>query len=88
MIRVGLVGCGGIMGAHLPGWRAVAERAQVTACCDTNEENAKRRAGEIGIDSVCSDWKQLLRDNSVDAVDLCLPHKLHRDAIIDAAVGG
>jgi predicted dehydrogenase len=76
------------MGAHLPGWRAVADRAQVTVCCDTSEENARRRAGELGIGEVCSDWKQLLRDNTVDAVDIALPHRLHRDAIVDAAEAG
>lgn len=89
MIRVGLVGCGGIMGAHLPGWRAVADRAVVTAACDANEESAKRRAAEIGGDiAIYTDWKKMLADGVVDAVDLALPHRLHRDAIVDAAEAG
>jgi predicted dehydrogenase len=89
VIRIGLVGCGGIMGAHLPGWRAVEGRATVTAACDVNEENAKKRAGELGgTAKVYKDWKQMLRDNDVDAVDVALPHRLHRDGIIDAAEAG
>jgi len=89
MIRIGLVGCGGIMGAHLPGWRAVEGRASVTAACDIVEEAARKRAGELGgTAQIYTDWKQMLQDNVVDAVDLALPHKLHRDAIVDAAEAG
>ncbi|HSV74045.1 MAG TPA: Gfo/Idh/MocA family oxidoreductase [Chthonomonadales bacterium] len=89
MIRVGLVGCGGIMGAHLPGWRAVAGRASVTATCDVNEGHAARRAKEVGGGAkVYTDWNAMLADDVVDAVDLALPHRLHRDAIVDAAEAG
>ena len=89
MIRVGLVGCGGIMGAHLPGWKAVEGRAVVTAACDVNEESARRRAQELGgTASIYSDWRQMLADGGVDAVDVALPHRLHRDAIVDAAQAG
>lgn len=89
MIRVGLVGCGGIMGAHLPGWRAVAGSAEVAAACDVNQDAAEKRAGELGgTAKIHSDWRALLADNRVDAVDVALPHKLHRDAIVDAAEAG
>lgn len=89
MIRVGLVGCGGIMGAHLPGWKAVEGRATVTAACDVSEANATKRAQELGgTAKVYSDWRAMLSDNNVDAVDLALPHRLHRDAIVDAAEAG
>lgn len=89
MIRIGLIGCGGIMGAHLPGWKAVEGRAEVTAACDIVEERAQKRAGELGgKGKVYTDWKRMLADNSVDAVDVALPHKLHRDAIVNAAEAG
>ncbi len=89
MIRVGLVGCGGIMGAHLPGWKAVEGRATVTACCDIVEERAANRAAEMGgTAKVYTDWKTMMKDGLVTAVDLCLPHRLHRDAIVDAAEAG
>jgi predicted dehydrogenase len=89
VIRVGLIGCGGIMGAHLPGWRAVEGRALVTAACDVNAENAQKRAEELGgTAKVYSDWRDVLASGEVDAVDIALPHKLHRDAIVDAAEAG
>lgn len=89
MLKIGLVGCGGIMGAHLPGWKAVAERAEVTAACDVNLDNAAKRAGELGgTAKTYTDWKAMLQDDNVDAVDIALPHKFHRDAIVDAAEAG
>ncbi len=89
MIRIGLVGCGGIMGAHVPGLKAVEGRAIVTAACDVSEENARRRASETNPDAaIYSDWKAMLADNNVDAIDCALPHHLHCAAIVDAANAG
>lgn len=77
------------MGAHLPGWQAVKGRATVTATCDVNEANARRRAEEMGGTArVFADWQELLKADLVDAVDLALPHHLHRKAIVDAAEAG
>ncbi len=77
------------MGAHLPGWKAVEGRATVTAACDVNEANANRRAQEVGSDPrVYTDWSQMLAEDVVDAVDVALPHRLHRDAIVQAAEAG
>lgn len=89
MIRIGLVGCGGIMGAHVPGLKAVEGRAVVTAACDVNREAAERRASETNPGAaIYTDWKAMLADDVVDAVDCALPHHLHRDAIVDAAEAG
>lgn len=77
------------MGAHLPGWRSVTDQATVTAVCDINLEAARRRAGELGVDArVYSDWREMLADDVVDAVDIALPHKLHCAALVDAAKAG
>lgn len=89
MIKVGLIGCGGIMGAHLPGWKAAADGAQVAAACDIIEERAKNRGMELNPGVVTyTDWKKMISDGGVDAVDIALPHYLHAAAIIDAANAG
>jgi predicted dehydrogenase len=89
MIKVGFIGCGGIMGAHLPGWKAVAEEAQVVAACDIIEERAKNRGLAVNPDvAIYTDWKKMLSVGEVDAVDIALPHYLHAAAIIDAANAG
>ena len=93
-LRVGIIGCGGISHAHVRGWNAIREKAQIVAVADVSEENAQRVAGMAGSSAdggdiaVFDDYRALLAKGGVDAVDICLPHHLHRDAIVAAARAG
>ncbi|MBM4044743.1 MAG: Gfo/Idh/MocA family oxidoreductase [Planctomycetes bacterium] len=92
--RVGLIGCGGIAGAHCQGYIDHARKIEVVALADISKENmdarAKQLAGLGGAQRQYADWKDLLEKegDKLDAVDICLPHHLHRPAIIDAANAG
>jgi predicted dehydrogenase len=86
-VRVGLIGGGGIAGAHIRGYREHADRIGVTAVADIGETALKRRTGELGVPGF-ADYRDLLREAPIDAVDICLPHHLHRDAIVRAAESG
>jgi predicted dehydrogenase len=88
-LKVGLIGCGGIMHPHVEGWKAMADRAQIVAVADVSEENARARAAQIGYPvEIYGDWTDLLADDSIGAVDIALPHHLHRDSIVTAAEAG
>jgi predicted dehydrogenase len=87
MITVGLIGGGGIAGAHLRGYAAHADRITVSAVADAVPETADRRAAELGVQGF-TDYRRMLAETEVDAVDICLPHHLHRDAIVAAAQAG
>jgi predicted dehydrogenase len=87
-IRVGLIGCGGIMTAHLRGWKAVEGRAQVVATADVDRARAEQRAAEVGGAKVFTDYHEMLTHADLDAVDISLPHYLHREAIVAAAEAG
>jgi predicted dehydrogenase len=88
-LKVGLIGCGGITRIHVDGWKAIADRAQIVAVADVSEENARLRAEQIGGEvEIYSDYNALLADTEIDAVDIALPHHLHRDAIVAAAEAG
>ncbi len=85
-LRLALVGCGGISGAHVAGFRELWAKGcrdiVFTACCDTVEENRRRRAKELaeiqGTDpAIFSDLQTLIKSKVADAVDACLPHHLH-----------
>ena len=76
MIRVGLVGCGIISGAHLEAWAQLGERARVTAAADVDEAKAQAAAATAG--ARVMSFEAMLADDAIDAVDLCLPHHLHR----------
>jgi predicted dehydrogenase len=86
-IRVGLIGAGGIAGAHIRGYREHADRIAVTAVADIGASALQRRTGELGVPGF-PDYRDLLREAPIDAVDICLPHHLHRDAIVRAAESG
>jgi predicted dehydrogenase len=88
-LKIGLIGCGGIMQSHVEGWRAISHRAQVVAVADTSAENARARVAQLGRPArIYQDYPDLLADGEIDAVDIALPHHLHRDSIVAAAQAG
>ena len=87
MIKVGLIGGGGIADAHIRGYRTYADAIEVTAVADVVDQTARRRAAELGAVPYL-DFRQMILEADIDAVDICLPHYLHADAIIAAAVAG
>lgn len=84
-IKVGLIGCGGITAPHIRGYLRIPEQAKVTAVSDVVAANAEKRAQEVGGAEIYSDYNEMLAKADIDAVDICLPHHLHKDAIVAAA---
>jgi len=87
-IRIGFIGTGGIHWPHLDGYLQIPERCQVVACCDNRKDAAEKSAEKAGGAAVYTDWKKMLKEVELDAVDICLPHHLHKPAIIDSAKAG
>ncbi len=88
MINVGLIGAGGITQQHIRGYLNIPAKARVAAIADVVEEHARQRAEEVGGAAVYSDYNTMLAQADIDAVDICLPHYLHKDAIVAAANAG
>jgi predicted dehydrogenase len=87
-LRVGLIGAGNIAGAHIRGYLQAAEFARVSAVADIDAEQAHRLAERVGNAKVFLDYRDMIASSLIDAVDICLPHHLHRDAIVAAAAAG
>ena len=89
VLQVGLIGCGGITRPHVDGWNALGAKAHIVAVADLSAEAAQARVEQIGYPvKIYSDYHDLLADPRVEAVDIALPHHLHRDAIVAAALAG
>jgi predicted dehydrogenase len=89
MIRIGLIGCGGISNAHARGWRAVPpEKARVVATADIAQERARERAEQLGAEAHYTEYEELLARDDIDGVDICLPHWLHVESTERAAAAG
>jgi len=90
-VRVALVGCGGIAAEHVKGFIKHADRIRCVGMCDVSAENLDKRTRQYGQPTrPFSDWKVMLREmaGEIDAVDICLPHHLHAQAILDATAAG
>ncbi len=89
MIKAAFIGCGGIAKAHVPGWQEVAAAGdgQVVALCDVSQAGVDALAEALGLTDVAkyTDWEVMLAEQSLDCVDICLPHHLHAPAILAAA---
>ena len=86
-VRVGLIGGGAIVDSHIRGYRQHAERIVPVAVAEASPERLAQRSAELAA-TPFADYGDLVRTAEVDAVDICLPHHLHHDAIIHAAEAG
>lgn len=89
-VKVGVIGCGGIAnGKHLPGLSKV-KNVEMVAFCDIVEERAEKAAKEYGAQDakVYTDYKELLKDESIEVIHVCTPNKSHSFITIDALESG
>ena len=87
--RVGIIGNGGICkGAHLEEYLN-DDRIEVVALCDIIEERAQFLKDNYFPDAdVYTDYKELLKDESIDSVDICTPNYLHSIIAVAAFEAG
>ena len=85
ILRVGGIGVGGIFhNQHMPGWKLMADQAQVVAVCDVRREQAELVAREHGIERVFTDYQEMLDKVELDVVDICTPNVFHAPATLAA----
>jgi len=90
-VRLAIIGAGGISKNHAAGILEHGDQIECAALCDVSQENLDVRNEQLG--GACrlfSNWKTMLSEmgDGIDAVDICLPHHLHGQAIIDSARAG
>lgn len=89
-VRVGIIGCGGIAnGKHMPSLKEV-EGVEMVAFCDLIIEKAEKAAKQYGTPDakVYTDYKELLKDESIEVVHVLTPNRSHADLTIDALYAG
>lgn len=83
MLKVGLIGVGGISGAHIPAWEAF-EDAELVALCDIRKECMEKYPQKRHY----TDFDEMLKNESLDILDICLPTYLHADYSVKAMEQG
>ncbi|RFA32974.1 dehydrogenase [Virgibacillus dokdonensis] len=82
-IRVAVIGCGSIAKhRHLVEYDA-HNQVHIVAVCDIVETRAKEMAAKYGA-TAYTDYLDLLKNEQIDAVSVCLPNYLHAPVSIDA----
>lgn len=82
--RVGIIGTGLISQFQAAAYKGVPN-AKIVAVCDINQPLAQQKAAEWGADKVFTDYIELLRQDDIDAVEILLPHQLHKEVVIASA---
>ena len=75
MLRIGLIGCGGMGQAHRSVFGKLQGRARFAAAIDPILPRAQAVADLMGCDTVATDYRQVLND--IDAAIVAVPHHLH-----------
>ena len=89
-VRIGIIGCGGIANnKHMPALHRLPD-VELVAFCNIIVERAEKAAKEYGIEGakVYEDYKELLKDETIDVVHVLTPNREHSFITVDALEAG
>lgn len=86
-VQAAVVGLGWPGMQHLKGYIADS-RSEVIAVCDLDKTHAEEVASEYKIQNVYTNHLEMLENQDIDAVSVCLPNFLHAPISIDALNAG
>ena len=82
-LNIGMVGYGFMGRAHSNAYRRVGNffdldyQPVLKAACGRNKKAVKAFADQWGYESTETDWKELVKRDDIDAIDICVPNDLH-----------
>jgi predicted dehydrogenase len=88
--RIAIIGCSGIAhGKHMPSLKKLSN-VEMVAFCDISEERARDAAAKYGTQDaqVYTEYRELLKDSSIDIVHVCTPNDSHAEITIQALESG
>jgi predicted dehydrogenase len=87
LLKVGVVGVGGIAGTHFPGWKE-SPHAEVVAMADVRADVLNRVADTHGVKLRYEKPEELFANREIDIVDICTPNMYHAPLAIAALEAG
>ena len=91
-LNIGLVGYGYMGRTHSGSYKRVAawhcdlgHRPVLKAVCGRTEDKTKAFAEKWGYESYETDWRELIKRDDIDAIDICTPNDQHAEVAIAAA---
>jgi predicted dehydrogenase len=84
-IKVGIIGCGVIArGSHGPDYQKLGDKVEIVAACDIKREKLDSYCETFGIKKRYNTIAELLDDDEIEAVDICLHNNMHAPTAIEA----
>jgi predicted dehydrogenase len=88
-IRIGIVGVGGIaQNQHIPGYLRRCQDVEIVALCDIDEDKLKSVGARYGVPRLTTDYRELVRMEDLDAVDICTLPDMHHPVAMAAIERG
>jgi predicted dehydrogenase len=93
-LRVGMVGYEFMGAAHSQAWRTVNRvfdlpvRARMVAICGRSESKVAAAATRLGWEGHSTDWRELIRRDDIDVIDICTPGDSHAEIALAALAAG
>lgn len=89
MLKIGIIGLGGISKKHIAEI-GDCDKGEIVAICDINPETLKTVGDNLGIPESkrFTDYKQLIACDDVQAVEICTPNYLHIPMAMDVVASG
>jgi len=93
-LNIGMVGYGFMGRTHSNAYAQVNHffpseyKPVLKAVCARNKEKAEEFAANWGYESVETDWREMIKRDDIDVVDICTPNNLHKEISIAAARAG
>ena len=87
-IRVGLIGSGFVAELHMNAYQRVYGVDAVVKAVVSRGDHVLEFARRRRIPTVYRDYRELLKDDEIDVVDICTPAVLHAPMIVEAMAAG
>ncbi len=88
MLKVGLIGCGGMGSKHAKCYAGLPGEVRVVAVADKDSTKAEKISALFGGAKIYSDGSELIENEELDMVDICLPTYLHTRYAVEAMEKG
>ena len=87
-LRIAIIGCGWAGEKHALALKRLSARAEAAALVDTDTTFLEEKSKEWGISECYAYYQDVLSQEDIDAVSICLPHNLHAQVAIESAKTG
>ncbi|MCS7064952.1 MAG: Gfo/Idh/MocA family oxidoreductase [Fimbriimonadales bacterium] len=87
-LGVGIIGAGGIAGAHAKAYAQLAPEVDLVGVADIDEDRARAFAMRHQASFWTTEAEELLRHDEIQLVSICTPHHLHAPLAIAAMEAG